>query len=124
MSYQAKVRQMYDMIDKGQAMEALDQYYHDDVVVIDGLSEPRNGKEAQRKALAEWFGSVKDYHGSGVSAITANEDEGITTVESWTEITFQDGSKVRMEEIGVQKWEGDKIIHERFYYSIPPEMQQ
>ncbi|MEL6698749.1 MAG: nuclear transport factor 2 family protein [Bacteroidota bacterium] len=124
MSYQAKVRQMYDMIDKGQAMEALDQYYHEDVVVIDGLSEPRNGKEAQRKALAEWFGSVKDYHGSGVSAITANEDEGITTVESWTEITFQDGSKVRMEEIGVQKWEGDKIIHERFYYSIPPEMQQ
>lgn len=116
MSYQAKVRQMYDMIDKGQAMEALDQYYHDDVVVIDGLSEPRNGKEAQRKALAEWFGSVKDYHGSGVSAITANEDEGITTVESWTEITFQDGSKVRMEEIGVQKWEGDKIIHGNFFF--------
>lgn len=115
---------MYDMINSGQAMEALDQYYHDNVIVQDGPTEPRHGKEAQRKAVQEWFGMVKEFHGSGIGAITANEEEGITTVESWSEITFQDGSRVKMEEVGVQKWEGDKIIHERFYYSMPGDGQQ
>ena len=119
MSYQAKIQEMYDMIAQGQSMEALDKFYHDDAVVIDGTSEPRNGKEAQRKAVQEWFGMVKEFHGSGTGAMTANEETGVTTVASWTEITIQDGSRVKMEEVGVQKWEGDKIIHERFYYSMP-----
>lgn len=119
MSYLQQIKDMYAMIEAGQTMEALDKYYHDDVVVIDGTSDPRNGKEEQRKAVEQWVAMVKEFHGSGFNAITANEETGETSVESWTEITFQDGTRVKMEEVGVQKWQGDKIIHERFYYSMP-----
>lgn len=119
MSYLQKIQDMYRMINEGKTMEALEQYYHDDVVVIDGKEAPRRGKQAQREAMHQWFGMIKDMHGGGVGAITANEAEGVTSVESWTEVTFQDGKRVNMEEVGVQKWQGDQIIHERFYYSMP-----
>jgi ketosteroid isomerase-like protein len=119
MSYLQKIQDMYRLIGEGKVMEALDQYYHDDVVVIDGKEAPRQGKETQREAVQQWMEMVRDMHGDGVGAITANEADGVTTVESWTDVTFQDGNRVKMEEVGVQKWRGDKIIHERFYYSMP-----
>ncbi|GAB4411771.1 MAG: hypothetical protein OHK0039_17240 [Bacteroidia bacterium] len=119
MSYLQKIEDMYRLIGENKAMEALDTYYHDDVVVVDGLEAPRHGKEAQREALGMWFSTIKEMHGGGVGAITANEAQATTSVESWTEITTNDGARFKMEEVGVQQWQGDKIIHERFYYSMP-----
>ena len=119
MSYLQKAQELQAMIGQGKSMEALDQFYHDEVVVIDGTEEPRNGKEAQRTAVQQWMEMVKEIHGGGVGAITADEENGITTAESWIEISMKDGNRVKMEEVAVQKWQGDKIIHERFYYSLP-----
>lgn len=119
MSYLQHATDLYNLIEAGQTMEALEKYYHDDVVIIDGTEAPRHGKAAQRKAMQEWYGMVKEFHGSGVKSITANEETGVTSVESWTEITFQDGKRVKMEEVGVQQWKGDQIVHERFYYPMP-----
>lgn len=116
MSYLEKAQELYSMIGQGQSQAALDKFYHDNVVVLDGPMEPRNGKEAQRGAVEYWEKSVKEVHGGGVNAIAANEENGITTVESWMDITFQDGSRRKMEEVAIQQWEGDKIIRERFYY--------
>ncbi len=87
-------------------------------LVIDGNSAPRNGKAEQRKAVEQWESMVAETHGGGVGAITVHEDDAATMVESWAEVTFQDGQRVKMEEVGVQKWQGDKIIHERFYYTM------
>lgn len=119
MSYLQKAQELQAMIGQGQSMDALDKFYHDKVVVIDGNSAPRNGKAEQRAALEQWMNMVKEVHGGGVGAITSDEDNGITTAESWMEVTFQDGNRIKMEEVAVQKWEGDKIIHERFYYTMP-----
>ena len=119
MSYLQKAQELQAMIGQGQSMEALDKFYHDNVVVIDGGMAARNGKEEQRAAIAEWFKMVKEVHAGGVGAITSDEDNGVTTAETWMEVTFQDGNRTKMEEVAVQKWEGDKIIHERFYYTMP-----
>lgn len=118
MTFKERATALYEMIGQGKSLEALDQFYADHVVVQDNTAPLREGKEAQRAAIQQWFGMVKEYHSSGVSSITSDEDNGITTVESWTEITFQDGNRIKMEEVGVQKWEGDKIVHERFYYQM------
>lgn len=109
------------MVGQGQMMEAFEKFYHDDVVVVDGNMEPRKGKAAQREALGQWASSIKEMHGGGVNRMTADEENGITMAETWVEATFQDGSRHKMEEVGVQQWEGDQIIHERFYYTMPPQ---
>jgi ketosteroid isomerase-like protein len=124
MSYLQKATEMYKMIEEGKSMEALEKFYADGVVVIESSGEARQGKDSQRKALQEWYAMVKEMHGSGVRSITANEETATTSVESWVEATFADGKRSLMEEVAIQKWKGDQIIHERFYYFVPAEMQQ
>ena len=120
MSYQEKAANLYQMMDEGLMMDAFEKYYHQDVEVVEATGEVRKGKDAQRQALIEWSGALKEMHGGGVGSIAANEADGVTTVESWMDCTFADGNRVKMEEVAVQRWKGDKIVHERFYYNMPP----
>lgn len=115
-------RELQQMLGQGQAMEAFEKFYHDEVVVVEANGEVRNGKEAQRQAIQQWFGMVEEMHGGGVGAITADEEAGITTAESWTDITMKGAGRMKMEEVAVQKWKDGQIIHERFYYNVPPGM--
>ncbi len=124
MSYLQKATEMYNMMDQGNMMDAFEKFYHNDVVVIEANGETRNGKEAQRKAIQEWEENIKEIHGGGTTAVTANEEAKTTVVESWIEITDKQENRWKMEEIAVQKWQDDQIIEERFYYYIPYEMQK
>lgn len=122
MSYLEKASQLYAMIGEGKSMEALDQFYAEDCVITEGDGKQRHGLAAQKEAMTQWYGMIKEQHGGGVGCITANEDTGITTVESWVDITMQNDARWKMEEVAVQKWENDKIVSERFYYNVPPGM--
>ncbi len=119
MSYHAKAKEIYDMLGSGQLMEAFEKFYHPEIVMVEASGEVREGKDANREAEKKFLESVKEFHGSGVTAITANEDEKVTMVESWMDVTFQDGNRMKMEQVAVQRWEGDHVKHERFYYNMP-----
>ena len=119
MSYYDKAKNIYDMSAQGQMLDAFEKYYHRDVVMIEATGEVRKGKEVNRKFETDFLGSVKEFHGSGVNALTSNEKDGVTMVETWMDLTFKDGNRVKMEEVSVQRWKGDQIISERFYYNVP-----
>jgi len=120
MSYLENAQQLQQMMGQGQMMKAFEKFYHDDVKVTEVASgEVRKGKEAQRKAIEDWQSSVKEIHGGGCDSICSDEKNGVTTAESWVDITFQDGNRVKMSEVAVQKWQDEQIIDEKFYYSRP-----
>lgn len=121
MTLKEKAQDIYMMMSQGQMREACEKYYHDDVVVKDGLMEVRNGKAAQLAAIDGWLKSLKEMHGGGVDSVAVDEDNSIVMIESWFDGTFQDGNRMKMTEIAVQKWDGDKIVEERFYYNVPPQ---
>jgi ketosteroid isomerase-like protein len=101
-------------------MEAFEELYHDKVVVQEmPTGEKREGKAAQREAIQQWYGMLQEMHGGGVDSITSNEVDGITTVESWMDITTKDGNRMKMSEVAVQKWQDGQIINEKFYYNMP-----
>ena len=113
------------MMAQNQTWEAFEKYYAENVVVIEvPTGERREGKAAQRKAIEQWFGMVQEVHGGGVGAITADEENCVTMAETWMDITFQGGHRTKMSEVAVQKWEGDQIVQESFYYNAPPQQQQ
>lgn len=116
MTYKEKTEDIYNMIGQGQLLEAFDKYYGDNVV----LTEPRGtwkGKSDCRNHEVEFLGMVKEFHGLEVKAITSDEEKGIVMHETVMDVTFQDGTRAQMEQVGVQRWEGDHIVHERFYYN-------
>ncbi len=119
MSCKQNIQDMYQMIGEGKSLEALEKFYHDDVKVMEATGEVREGKAAQKAGIEQWYSMVKERHGGGVNSITADEDNQVTMVESWVDITMQNGHRMKMEEVGVQRWKDGKIISERFYYNAP-----
>lgn len=118
MSYLEKAQALYQMIGQGQMLDAFEKYYHEDVVMHEATGEVRKGKDVNREFEKQWLSQVEAMHGGGVNAITADETNGVTMVETWMDITMG-GNRMKMEEVCVQKWDGDQIIHERFYYNAP-----
>lgn len=120
MKYKDLATEMYQMVNSGQAMEAFEKFYHEDSTMIESTGDVRNGKDASREFELEYLKSIKEFHGGGVLNITSDEENGTTMVEAWTEVTFQDGNRMKLEEIARQKWQGEQIIEERFYYNPGP----
>ena len=116
MSCKDNARDLYDMIGRGQMMEAFEKYYSDNVVVYEPTGETRKGKDAQRNALNDWNSAVEESHGGGYGAITSDEDSNTSMVESWSDVSFKGGGRMTMKEVAVQKWQDGQIVEERFYY--------
>lgn len=115
MSYLKKATQLFQMIENGKMINALDVFYHPDVKVIRADGIIRNGIEENRQYEKDFLSNLQEIFGAGVKAITSDEERGITMVEYWVNIKFKDGMRKKYEEVAVQYWEGDKIKVERFY---------
>ncbi|MFT5642096.1 MAG: ketosteroid isomerase-like protein [Cyclobacteriaceae bacterium] len=116
MNYLEREREVQRMISVGLMMEAFEKFYHEDVIMIESTGEIREGKAFNRTFQQEWIFGIKEVHDSGVKSITSNEESAVTMSETWIELSFRDGSRMKMEEVSVKQWDGDQIINERFYY--------
>ena len=116
MTHLEKVTDLYALINSGKLMEGFEKYYHPNVVMQEIGEAAREGKDANREYELKFLGMLKAFHGAGVTAVTSNEAENKTMVESWMDATFQNDSRVKMEQVAVQTWKGDHIIHETFYH--------
>ena len=118
MTYHGKAADLYKMVNSGQLMDAFEKYYAENVVMVEATGEERVGKDVNRQAELDFLGKVQEFHGSGVTQITANEEAKCTMVEAWMEVTFKGApGPIKMEQVTVQQWEGDQIVRERFYYN-------
>ncbi len=116
MTYLDRITDIYNHIAKGTAMDAFEEYYDEDVVMVLEDGTEVEGKDTNRDRENEFFGSVKEFHGIDVSGITSNEDEGKTAAESTMTVTFEGADEpMDIEQVAVQEWDGDQIVRERFY---------
>ena len=115
MSYLDRINDIYDHIAQGTAMDAFEEYYSEDVVMILEDGTEVEGKDANRERENEFFSSVEAFNGMEVTSITSNEDEATTAVECSMDVTFEGGNRTTLEQVAVQEWEGDEIVRERFY---------
>ncbi len=116
MSYLQKAKDLYAMVGQGQIMDAFEKFYHPEVVMQEIGEEQRVGKDANREYEKNFVASVKEIHGGGVEAFTSDEENGITMVQNWMDITFQNDERVKLDQVAIQHWKGDHIIKEVFYH--------
>ncbi|NNF58032.1 MAG: nuclear transport factor 2 family protein [Rhodothermaceae bacterium] len=100
-----------------QLLDAVNTYYADDVTITESTGETAQGRETQLDRMKQFEASIGEMHGGGVHAITANEDQGVSMVESWIDATFADGSRRKLEEVERYRWQDGKIVDARFYYA-------
>jgi len=114
MDYTALDSKLNEMVLTGQAMQAFEELYAEDVVMQENNEEPRLGKAANRKAEEDFFASVAEWHEGRVDTSAVNGD---TSFSQWyMDITLKNGYRAKMAQVAVRKWKDGKVVHERFFY--------
>ena len=111
---EARDQELNQMVLDGQAMEAFEKFYSEDVVMQENSNEPVVGKDANRKREEEFFASVEEFHGAGVLGRATTGDRSFS--EWWMDVTLRGAGRVRMEQVAVRVWKDGLVVSERFYY--------
>ncbi|WP_430396781.1 nuclear transport factor 2 family protein [Ferrovibrio sp.] len=103
------------LVESGAHDIAIERFYTEAATMQENLTEPpRRGRAnlvAHERAVLARVQSVES------ECVRPVFVEGDRTVIRWIfRFTFKDGSKRAMDELAYQRWEGEKIAEERFYY--------
>ena len=103
-----------DMILQGQALDAFEEFYHEDVVMQENDQPEIEGKAANRKREIDFFGSITEFRAAKPLNVTVGEN---TTMVEWHfDYTHKDWGVRNYTQVAIQEWKDGKIIKEKFYY--------
>jgi len=94
--------------------EAIEEYYTENASMQENNAQPRIGRETlvqhERRVLAR----AKSVTSTCVRPVFVDGDN---VVVRWIfEFEWLDGTRTRMEELAYQRWEGERVAEERFFY--------
>jgi len=109
-----RVLALVAMVEQGKYVEAIEEFYTADATMQENNDPPRGGREVliagERKVLAA-HKSVRTEPGSSFLL------DGDRVVIHWHfKFVRPDGKRFRMEELSLQRWRGDRVSEERFFY--------
>lgn len=114
MSVKDRVHQLNEYIAQGKILEAMEEFYTEDIVMQENLNPPTAGREANIEREKQFLAQVKEFKAYNVLGVGVGED--ISFIESELEFINTQGQHVKLTQVTVQRWRGDRIWHERFYY--------
>ena len=109
-----RVQAFIALVEQAKYVEALEGFYHPNSTMQDNQAEPRVGLAAHvasEKAVMARFAHMK------TDPVTDLLIDGDKVVIRW-KFTFTpaEGPPTVMEELTLQRWEGDRIAEERFFF--------
>ena len=101
-------------VEQNAHIQACEEFYTENSTMQENQEPPRTGRDAhvakERKVLAR----AKSVRSTCVRPVFLSGDR---VVIRWIfEFEWLDGSVTRMEELAYQRWEGDRIAEETFFY--------
>lgn len=115
MELKTQVEDLVSMISAGKMLEAFDKYYADNVTMQENETEPRVGKEANRKYEEAFVSGLEKVHEMKILGVAIGDN--YATIESFMDLTHKDWGRVARTQVAVQHWADGKIIQEKFYYN-------
>ena len=102
------------MVEEGRYVEAIREFYTEDASMQENGEPPRAGRD--RLIDHEWR-MLAAHEAAATLPGTTYVLDGDQVVIRWTfEFTRKDGKRFRMEELTLQRWRGERIVEERFFY--------
>lgn len=106
--------QLNGMILTGKAIEGFDQFYASNVVMQEASGEKFEGKALNRERELKFFSTIEQLH---ALELKSSAVEGDRSFSEWVlDVTFQGGTRYKLEQVAVRQWADGQIVHERFYY--------
>jgi len=101
-------------VERSEFLEAIAEFYSEDATMQENGEPPRVGREA---LLANERRVIAAFEKMRARCVRPVFVEGDQVVIRWLfEFSAADGREIRLEELALQRWQGDRIAEERFYY--------
>jgi hypothetical protein len=95
-------------------VEAIQEFYTENASMQENMAPPRVGRDKLVAHEAAALARAASVQSTCVRPVFAHGDH---VVIRWIfEFTWKDGSAGRIEELAYQRWEGEKIAQEQFFY--------
>lgn len=95
-------------------VEAIEEFYAEDASMQENHGEPRVGRRQLMEHEAKALARAASVSSECVRPVFVAGDH---VVIRWIFVfTGHDGSKRRLEELAYQRWEGERIAQEQFFY--------
>ena len=111
-----RIESLLGYIREGRIMDAMNEFYADDVV----MEEPAYGKTVGLAANLEreqnFVDSVAEFTGFETPKVMIGDSS--SSYENAMSWKAADGNEINVEQVAVQEWRDGKIVNERFYYSM------
>jgi ketosteroid isomerase-like protein len=114
MPSQDRIEGLISRVERGEFVEAIEEFYAEDATMQENLGDPRVGLAAlvanERRVLVA-------FEKTQARCVRPIFVQGDHVVIHWLfEFATSDGKVIRLEELAHQRWQGDRIAEERFYY--------
>jgi hypothetical protein len=111
----AAFKDIKQLVLQGNAMQAFEKYYGEDVVMQENENLPTVGKAANHQREEEFFAKVVEFRGAEVKNVAFGDNVIIS--EWFLDYTHQEWGKRTDDQVSVQEWKDGKVVRERFYYT-------
>jgi ketosteroid isomerase-like protein len=113
MPSRAVVEAFIATIERGEFLQALPQFYAEDMTAQENNAPPRVGRAAQ---TANEEAALKRMRFDRIKAVSYLVDGDRVAINYVFEMTTVNGDRLRMDEVAYQLWRGEQIVSERYFY--------
>lgn len=109
-----RVAALIQRVEAGKFVKALQEFYADEATMQENGNAPRVGLA---KLIEHERGVMAAFKQIRTLPVKTWLVDGDHVIINWVfEFTRPDGSGFRMDELALQRWRGDRVVEERFYY--------
>lgn len=94
--------------------EAIEEFYTENSTMQENQSPPRRGRAGNAEREAKVMARAKTVKSTCVRPVVVNGDH--VAIRWIFEFEWHEGGGMRMEEVAWQRWEGERIAEETFFY--------
>lgn len=111
-----RIHDLLDYIRNGRIMEAMREFYADNVVMTEPAYGDTVGLAANLDREQKFVDSIKQVTNFEANAVAASDTHSFyENVMDWIPV---EGESIHVEQVVVAEWRDGKIVKERFYYNM------
>jgi hypothetical protein len=108
------------MVESNDHVRAIEQYYAPDASMQENDAPPRRGRELLAANEAKVLARMRTVKSACVRPVFTHGD--LVVIRWIFEFEAADGKRTRIEELAYQRWDGERVAEEKFFYD-PKQLQ-
>jgi ketosteroid isomerase-like protein len=114
MPSRSRVAEFVSYVQAGKYVEAISDFYAETAFMKENFAEPRIGRDNLIRHEQAVLAGLAQMRTERVGAVLIDGDH--VTINWVFEMTGRDGKKRLLDEVALQRWNGERIVEEQFYY--------